>query len=216
MGFTYYIISKFSFALRRENLVMKIYKKVDQKWIVKVQSGAVFLHPTDTTWAISSSAFSNKGYQNLQIITKKYSTEPTTLLVDSIPRLKKYIYQLHPRIETLLSFHHRPITLLFKEIKMLPTHLLDQNGYAAICMVQDKRIKKMINTLNHPLIYKPLKVSPDSYVSTIDKIQSEIKENSDFIYHPSGHLFNQPDVGKPPVMARVETDGGLIFQKMEM
>jgi len=192
---------------------MKIYKKVDEKWVLKVQSGAVFLHPTDTTWAISSSAFSSKGYQNLQLITKEQFNEPTTILVDSIPRLKKYIYQLHPRVETLLSFHHRPITLLFREIKMLPSHLLDHNGFAAICMVQDKRIKKMINILNHPLIYKPLKTSLNSYATTIDMIQSKIKENSDFIYHPSGHLFSQPDVGKPPVIARVKTDGGLLFPK---
>lgn len=193
---------------------MKIYKKLDQKWIEEVHAGAVFLHPADTSWAISSSAFSQKGYLKLQSLTKSYSSERTTLLVDSIHRLKKYVYQLHPRIETLLSYHHRSLTLLFKDIKMLPTHLLDQNGCAAISLIHDKKIKNLINSLNQPLISKPLQIAANSYATSLDHVQVQVKEDSDFIYHPSGPIFNQPDIGKPSVMASVNKDGELFFQNL--
>lgn len=193
---------------------MKIYKKLDQKWVNEVHAGAVFLHPADTSWAISSSAFSQKGYLNLQRITKSYSSERTTLLVDSIHRLKKYVYQLHPRIETLLAYHHRPLTLLFKDIKMLPAHLLDQNGSAAICLAHDTRLKKLIYNLNQPLISKPIQIAANSFATSLDHVQGQVKEDSDFIYHPSGPIFNQPDIGKPSVMAKVNMEGELSFQNL--
>jgi len=190
---------------------MKVYKIIDKTWINKIRSGAVFLHPSDTVWGITCAAFSKKGYDKLQTLKQENSPNHVTLLVDSIPQLKRYVYQLHPRIETLLSFHNRPITLLFKEIKMLPTHILTKDGFAAISLVHDHRIKKMIQATKQPLIYMPIKTQPHSYAVSLESIPLHLRENVDFIYHPKGPLFCQPDVGKPSVVAKVNEGGGLIF-----
>jgi L-threonylcarbamoyladenylate synthase len=190
---------------------MKVYKEIDLKWIKDLRSGAVCIHPTDTAWALSCSAFSKKGVLRLNDICKNDKFSPPTILIDSVARLKKYVYRLHPRIETLLSYHHRPLILLFSEIKMLPTHLLDDKGCAALCIVHDHRIKKLIKSLNQPLIYCSVKTNSTELQTKLYCIADEIKEKVNFVYHPSGALFNQTDTGRPPVIANVDENGNLLF-----
>lgn len=192
---------------------MRIHKSIEIEWIKSLRSGALIIHPTDTSWAIGASAFSRIGLERIKEFNTQTSKNGSTpnLLVDSINRLKKHVYQLHPRIETLLSYHHRPLSILYQEIKMLPTHLLDEKGCAEICIVQDHRIKKLIQVLNYPIVYCPIKAASDKLETRLQRIPKKLKESVDFIYHPSGPLFNSSDMGKAPVVAHLDGDGNLLF-----
>jgi len=192
---------------------MKIYKTIETNWVRSLRSGAMLIHPTDTSWAIGTSAFSKKGFKTLSNLNSESTTNntPPTILIDSILHLKKYVYQLHPRVETMLSYHHRPISILYSEIKCCPTYLLNADGCAALCIVQDPRIKKLIQKLKYPIIYNPIKSQSNVLQTSMQSIPNQLKNKTDFIYHPNGPLFNATDVGKPAVVANVDDQGNLLF-----
>jgi L-threonylcarbamoyladenylate synthase len=192
---------------------MRIHKSIELDWIKSLRSGALLIHPTDTSWAVGASAFSRIGLERLKKFeSKNFKDKATpTLLVDSINRLKKHVYQLHPRVETLLNYHHRPLSILYEEVKMLPTHLLDEKGCAEICIVQDHRMKKIIHMLNYPLIYSPIETDSGKLQTRLQLIPKKVKESVDFIYHPSGSIFDSSDIGKPAVVAHIDDEGILTF-----
>jgi L-threonylcarbamoyladenylate synthase len=190
---------------------MNIVTKLEKTWTQKVKSGYICLHPSDTLWVYSTSAFSRRGYQNLIESTSDLSDDPISIIVDSIPHLKKYVYNLHPRIETLLHYHDRPLTLLYKQVKMLPEHLLTKEGLAPIGITHDEHLKKLIDNIKQPLIYRPLRLSLDSYATSLKEIPDVLRKRATVIYHPDGHVFKQSDVGKPAVVGQFDREGTLVF-----
>jgi len=190
---------------------MNVVTKLEKKWTQKVKSGYLCLHPSDSLWVYSTSAFSRRGYQNLIESTSDLSDEPICIIVDSISHLKRYVHNLHPRIETLLHYHDRPLTLLYNQVKMLPEHLLTKEGFAPIGITHDKYLMKLIDNIKQPLIYRPLRLTLDTYATSLSEIPDALKKRASVIYDPDGHVFKASDMGKPAVVGRFDKEGTLVF-----
>ena len=89
-----------------------------------LENGGLILYPTDTIWGIGCDATNTEAVEKL-IELKQYSgKKPFFLLVSSLQMLKRYVEQVHPRVETLLAFHERPLTIMYDCGINLPQRVL--------------------------------------------------------------------------------------------
>ena len=127
------------------------YEQVEEA-IAILQTGGLLLYPTDTLWSIGCDATDPVALERICNLRKHKSTEEFEVLVDSIEMLRHYIHRLHPKLETLLAYHTRPLTVLFEGGRNLPNRLLRQDGSVAIRLVRDDFCRALIGTYRRPLI----------------------------------------------------------------
>jgi len=92
-----------------------------EKIVDVLTTGGLVLYPTDTIWGIGCDATQQEAVQKIFDLKKRPNDKPFVLLVDSIEMLKNYVEHIHPRIETLLMYHTKPLTVVYDQAKNLPT-----------------------------------------------------------------------------------------------
>lgn len=165
-----------------------------------LRSGGLLLYPTDTVWSVGCDATDASALCRLRSLKSIDQHECLELLVDSPKMLKQYIAHFHPRIETLLHFHSRPITVRYDRGRNLPNEALDQEGGIAIRIVQDEYCQTLIRKLGHPVVALPADLQPQAFPANFGAISSDIIEQVDYIVH---HRRNDKSIAQPSVMVQL-------------
>ncbi|MFZ2897658.1 MAG: Sua5/YciO/YrdC/YwlC family protein [Saprospiraceae bacterium] len=135
------------------NDYLSLLPKTDMEELIKtLRNGGLILFPSDTTWAIGCDATNPAAIRRLRKLKDRSAAQPFVILADSIDMLKKHVRHVHPRIETLLYFHQRPLTIVYEEPIGLPAEVLSPEGTAAIRVVQDDFCKSFIQAFGRPVI----------------------------------------------------------------
>jgi L-threonylcarbamoyladenylate synthase len=168
------------------------------------RDGLVLL-PTDTSWVMAASSKSQKALSRIIDLKEKVSQHPITILVNSIEMFKYYCPRLHPRIETLLMYFDRPLTLVIPIDQCnLPEHLKSLNKTIAFRLTFDPFCDTIIDMMNSPLIISVAKL--DSwYPRSFSDISSNILERMNYICK---HRLNQSGF-EPELVARFYDMGEL-------
>ena len=116
-----------------------------------LRQGRIILYPTDTIWSIGCDATNPVAIEKLNRL-KKNDQEDFEILVDSIQMLKNYVDHLHPRIETLLIYHVRPLTIIFDNPRNLPSNAISRKGTISVRLVQDEYCRNLIKEYGCPLL----------------------------------------------------------------
>ena len=170
-----------------------------------LRQGGLILYPTDTVWSIGCDATNPEALQRLRELT--CAAEPEAL-VDSPKMLKQHIIHLHPRIETLLSFHARPLTVCYEPAAQLPAALQNEAGQVPIRIVQDEYCQALIRNFGRPIAAVPADLREGAYPANFGAISSDVFEQVDFIVH---HRRNDKSVAQPSVMVRLGRKDELEF-----
>jgi len=131
------------------------------------------------------------------------------LLVANFEMLNRYIADIPPRIETLLHYVERPLTLVYPNVKMLPEYLIHHDGTVAIRIARKKEVIDMIRLLNQPIISSSANPNGASYAKSYYEIDEELKKQIDYIFYPS-HEF-ELEFNQPSVIASFDENGELDF-----
>ena len=152
-----------------------------QDLLKTLQNGGLILFPSDTVWAIGCDATQPSAIRRLYSLKKRPPQEPVILLVDSIEMLKKYVSQVHPRIETLLYFHDRPLTMVYENPRNLPEEVISAEGTIAVRVVKDEYCKSFIQALGSPVVASTACREPGPVPGHFGEIQSDILEAVDWV-----------------------------------
>ncbi len=173
-----------------------------------LNEGKVILYPTDTVWGIGCLVTFPESIKRIFEIKQRSDSKSMILLVDSIPMLKKYIKSIHPRIETLMGYHQRPLTVIYPEAKNLDPALVATDGSIAIRVCEDAFCKSLISGNQTPLISTSANVTGQKTPSNFSEISSDIIASVDYVVR-----YRQTDntAHEPSVIIRYEPDGELIF-----
>ncbi len=173
-----------------------------------VQSGGVILYPTDTIWGIGCDPFDQKAVDKILQLKNREADKAFILLVNSVDMLKEYLVRLHPRVETLLSYHKRPLTIVYDNPTNLPESLIAQDGTIGIRVTTDAFCRHFIDRLGKPLISTSANVSGQPYPANYDAISAQIIEGVDYVVN-----LRQSDDKEvqPSVLASVNAQGELEF-----
>ncbi len=169
-----------------------------------VKAGNVLLHPTDTVWGLAAIMSDRDAVNKIYEIKHRPRSKPLLLLVDNIERLKKYVLKLHPRIETLLSYHVRPLTIIYDKSRDIPDYLTAEDGSIAIRIVRDLACQKLIKDIDAPIVSTSANLAGDGTPSSFDSISPRILNAVDILFRPdiSIHKSN----GQSSVIVRLDRD----------
>jgi L-threonylcarbamoyladenylate synthase len=190
---------------------MAIVSEINTDWVRKIRKGKILLYPTDTVWGIGTAAFSKTGVEKVHKIKQRESSQPLILLVHSLEQLKEYVADIPPRIETLLHYVERPLTLIYPKVKLLPHHVLAEDGSIAIRICKRPIIQDMIKVLDQPIVSTSANISGEDFPSTYDEISSAIIREVDYIFRPEDSVEENEDENQPSVVAKFDSKGELHF-----
>jgi len=176
--------------------------------LATLTNDGIILYPTDTIWGIGCDACNPTAIERIYNLKKRDRSKPFVLLVDSVDMLKNYVEQLPPRIETLLAFHTRPLTVIYDKGYNLPDNAMANTGSVAIRLVQDEFCKQLIHTFNRPLVATSANISDAPFPSNFGEISSEVIQGVDYVFH---HRRDDKTQHEPSVIVKYNEKGDLVF-----
>lgn len=185
-----------------------VYQDIIDDIISVLQNDGVILYPTDTIWGLGSDPFSEKAVDRIFEIKEREKQKKFVLIVDSITMLKNYVTDIHPRLDTLLNYHKRPMTVIYERPKNLPDYLLEADGSVAIRVVEDDFCKQLIGSFGKPLIATSANVSNERFPSHFGEISSAIFSKVDHVVKLRHHI---KEPGLPSIIVKMTKKGELEF-----
>ncbi len=162
-----------------------------------LKAGEVTVLPTNSLWGISCYAFDEQAIQKVTTLKQAKPDNPYILLVSSIEMLHRYASNIHPRVETLMSLHNKPLTLIH-EAKNLPFFCVTIDNTVAIRVTHNPLTKAIIEELDGPIISTTAAINGENPPSSFIEIDKAIISGVDFIppFPPSiqEQVFDSPSV----------------------
>lgn len=179
-----------------------------QSALETLRKGGLILYPTDTVWSIGCDASNPRAASRLRQLKNTDDAPGLEILVSSIDMLRRYVAHLHPRIETLLLYHLRPLTVVYDQSRNLPGSVLDDDGRVAIRLVQDDYCRCLIDSLGRPIVAAAADLRPGYYPDNFGAISSDVVERVDYV---SKYRRADRSPAYPSVMARLSPRDELEF-----
>lgn len=145
----------------------------------KIIAGKVILFPSDTNWVLGCKISNQHAIDRLIEISNSADFKPV-LLMSSLDMLKEYVNEIHPRIETLLIYNKRPLTIIFQEINFPFSPKILENQIA-IRIVHDDFCQKLIDKIEQPVLSVSVANKLLPYTLNFSEIDPLFKEKADFI-----------------------------------
>lgn len=173
-----------------------------------LRSGGVIVFPTDTVWALGCSIEHESAAQRIWEIKTKKSDRSMLLMVKDIGMLKQYVPQLHPKIETLLAYHERPVTIIYDQVQNVPDTVKTSDGATPIRVVTDEFCKQLIDRLGVPIVASSANITDEPFPENFGQISSDILTKADYIVKMK-QAEKAP--GSPSMWIKMSPKGELIF-----
>ncbi len=164
-----------------------------------LRQGGVILYPTDTIWGIGCDATNETAVNKISEIKNRQPEKGYVLLVDSLEMLKKYVGDIHPRVETLLAYHSRPLTIIYDESFGVASNVLAPDGSVAIRITQDVFCRELIKQLGKPIVSTSANQSGQPFPAHYGEISSNILELVDLVVK---YKQDNKERSEPSVIAR--------------
>ncbi|MCB0593985.1 MAG: Sua5/YciO/YrdC/YwlC family protein [Lewinellaceae bacterium] len=173
-----------------------------------IRAGGLLLYPTDTVWSVGCDATNLRAVGRIRQLKQTDDALGLEILVSSIDMLRRYVAHLHPRIETLLLYHFRPLTVVYKQGRNLPNSILAEDGQVAIRLAQDEYCRQLIDRLGKPLVAAAADLRAGYYPDSFGAISSDVIERVDYV---ARHRRTDKAPARPSVMARLSRGDELEF-----
>lgn len=173
-----------------------------------LKSGGIILHPNDTVWGLACNAFNERSVERIRQIKKRPANKPFILLASSLEMVRRYVSFIHPRLETLLQYHQRPLTVIYDQVAELPEYLLAEDKTAAIRVSLDPFTQSLINKLGYPLISTSANFTSEPYPEQFEDIHKDIIQQVDAVYQG---IHRSATENQPSVVVRFTRKGEFIF-----
>jgi L-threonylcarbamoyladenylate synthase len=147
-----------------------------------LKKGGLILHPTDTVWGIGCDPFNEEAVMRVQKLKNRPEDLPFILLVHSIEKLREYVPKIHPRVETLLSLHQRPLTIVYPDVLEFEPPLTNEAGEAAIRIVKTGFCHAILESYDQPMLSTSANIHGNPTPSFFGEITSDIIKGCDFTF----------------------------------
>ena len=173
-----------------------------------LKRGELILYPTDTIWGIGCDATNEDAIEKILRLKGRAASKGLILLVDSVEMLKKYVNHVHPRVQTLLEYHMRPLTVIYDKSKGVAPNALAPDGSVAIRITRDPFCRNLIAQFGKPIVSTSANISSQPFPAHFGEISSDIFEGVDFVVK---YKQESKERGEPSVIARLGKDEELEF-----
>lgn len=189
--------------MNKENL-----QKIIDQAVLTLREGGVLLYPADTIWGIGCDATNKEAVRKVYEIKGRSYNKPLIVLVPSVAQLYEVVSGVHPRIDTLLYFHERPLTVIYPEAREPYRHLAAEDGSIGVRVVKAGFCHDLLESYGQPLVSTSANISGTPSPTKFGTISSEIISQVDLALP----AFAEKDMtGTASVIARYDANGELDF-----
>jgi len=171
-----------------------------------LSEGKIILTPTDTIWGLSCDAHNEEAIDKIYQIKGRSFTKPLITLVSDVDMLKRYVPDIHPRIETLHNYHRRPLTIVYEDVDGLPQILGSEYGTFAIRIVHEGICHEIIKHFDRAITSTSANFSGMDHPKFFDEIIPAIIQQVDYTVFEGRN--NRSDA-EPSVVAKINEEGEL-------
>jgi L-threonylcarbamoyladenylate synthase len=183
-------------------------QKIIEQAVLVLQNGGVILYPADTIWGIGCDATQKETIKRVYEIKGRAYDKPLIVLVADHTQLYQVITSIHPRVDTLLHFHERPLTVVYPKAREEYKHLAAPDGTLAVRIVKTGFCHDLLKAFGKPLVSTSANQSGMPSPVKFGSISSEIISQVDYALP----AFTEKDItGNPSVIARYDENGELDF-----
>lgn len=173
-----------------------------------LENGGLILFPTDTIWGIGCDATHAEAVARLRLLKELPLDQPLTVLAPTIERMKNFVAFVHPRVETLLIFHNRPLTIIYDQARNLAPQAAASDGSIAFRIPKDRFCQELLVEFGRPIVATAACIGTTPYPRHFGEISSAVIEGID---HVVKYRQMDKDMAEPSVIARLGEDEELIF-----
>ena len=181
---------------------------IQKKAIDTLRNGGLLLYPTDTVWGIGCDATREEAVRRIFTLKQRPEHKPFILLVSSQQMLEQYVGPVHPKLDRLLQYHERPLTVVYPQCQHLPEISHGADGSVAIRIVKDAFCKTIIEGLGRPIVSTSANRTGDPFPKHFGEITSDIISGVDYV---TPHRQQETEPGEPSVMVKLSEKDELIF-----
>lgn len=149
--------------------------------VESLRFGGIVIYPTDTIWGIGCDATNVAAIQKIYELKNREADKPLIILVSDLDMLKEYVDEIHPRIESLLYFHEKPLTVIYPNVRDLPDILKGENDSVGIRIVQDEYCRTFIKALGKPIVSTSVNLSGTPPPVHFAEISYDLLEAADYV-----------------------------------
>ncbi len=167
--------------------------------LTALEDGKLILYPTDTIWGIGCDATNTDAVAKVIALKGRPAAQGLIVLVDSMEMLKNHVHEVHPRLQTLLAHHTRPLTMVYADPVGLAPHVLASDGSAAIRICEDAYCKALIGSYGRPIVSTSANLHGEPFPGHFGSISSEVLRAVDHVVK-----YRQRDTtpAEPSMLAR--------------
>jgi L-threonylcarbamoyladenylate synthase len=173
-----------------------------------LETGGLILFPTDTIWGIGCDATNPLAIARIRALRQLPVEKPLVLLADSVEMVKRHVVHIHPRVETLLGFHARPLTIVYEQARELPNGAASADGSIAFRIPKDNFCQELLEAFGRPIVATAACIGAQPYPRHFGEISSAVIEGID---HVVRYRQMDKDMAEPSVVARIGEDEELEF-----
>ncbi len=175
---------------------------------VVLERGGTILFPTDTIWGIGCDACNPDAIEKIYALKKRDRSKPFILLADSVDMIKQYVQQVHPRIDTLLLHHIRPLTVIYEQARNLPDLAIAADGSVAFRVPQDAYCRALIQSFGKPIVATSANISNEPFPNKFGAISSAVIQGVDYVVK---NARKEEIEAQPSAIVRLDQRGELEF-----
>ena len=176
-----------------------------------LSEGGIILYPADTIWGIGCDATNKAGITRIQEIKGRSTDKSMIVLVHDIEQLYKVAASVHPRIDTLLHYHERPLTVIYPAATKSYAHLASKDGTIGVRVVKTGFCHELLSIYGKPVVSTSANLSGEPSPSRFGSVSTNIISSVDYVLP----AFTEKDItGTPSVIARYDENGELDFLRL--
>ena len=166
-----------------------------------LQQGGIICYPTDTIWGSGCDATNPESVQRVAALKALPPKSGMVCIVSDLDMLKSLTETVHPRLETLLSFHTRPLDMLYQQVSGLAPAVYGPDGSVAIRLAQDDFTQLLLKAVGKPLLATAACLHNEPWPPTFGAVSSAILGGVDYVVK-----YRQDDrvPQEPAPMARMD------------
>ena len=145
-----------------------------------LQDGKLVLMPTETIWGIVCDATNDEAVAQLMQLTNAHTDDGLVTMVANYEMLRQHAVVVHPKIDLLLQYHTRPVTVVYPNVKGISPLVSKSNQYA-IRIANNNFCTSLIEEFQKPIVATAAAVKGTPYPEYFGKISSDILQGVQYI-----------------------------------
>ena len=173
-----------------------------------LRQGGIILYPADTIWGIGCDPTNEAAISRIFELKGRPPEKSLIILVSDIEKVYEVAASVHPRVDTLLHYHERPLTVIYPKATKAYKHLAAKDGSIGVRVVKFGFCHELLMQYGQPLVSTSANISGEPSTTSFGTISSQIINKVDYALS----TFTEKDMtGTPSVIAKYDEHGELDF-----